>query len=170
MNVAQDSIEHPEEFICPITQEIMIDPVVSRYGQSYERAAIVEWLAAGSHGCPLSRRPLTLQGIVTNHKLRTQIRDWQIRNEMDLVLIMKPKLENAFCVYLNLPEEETEHGSSEEEDEVENTIALTVRRVEAETQDQSQSTRRHRRLMRIGQSRNRRLSPDRRIRGSSVPP
>ena len=34
----------PNEFLCPITQEIMIDPVCASDGYTYERRAIEEWL------------------------------------------------------------------------------------------------------------------------------
>ena len=77
-----ETIEIPENFICPITQELMTDPVVTRYGQSYERSAIIEWIAKGKD-CPLTRQPLSLSGIITNHSLRSQIRQWQVKNELD---------------------------------------------------------------------------------------
>ena len=32
------------EFLCPITQELPIDPVIAEDGRVYERSAIVEWL------------------------------------------------------------------------------------------------------------------------------
>lgn len=34
----------PIEFICPITGEMMDDPVITRTGQTYERKAIEDWL------------------------------------------------------------------------------------------------------------------------------
>jgi U-box domain len=35
----------PKSFICPITQEIMLDPViVTSSGKTYERNAIEQWL------------------------------------------------------------------------------------------------------------------------------
>ena len=69
----------PSHFICPLTLQIMRDPVLSRYGQNYERCAILEWLTSSNgHGsCPLTRRPLELRGLVSNHNLRCQIRQWQ---------------------------------------------------------------------------------------------
>ena len=36
----------PDELICPITREIMTDPVITAAGQTYERAAIERWLVA----------------------------------------------------------------------------------------------------------------------------
>lgn len=34
----------PDEFLCPITRELMKDPVINEHGQSYERKAVEEWL------------------------------------------------------------------------------------------------------------------------------
>ena len=34
----------PDEYLCPITTEIMTDPVTTLDGFTYERAAIAEWL------------------------------------------------------------------------------------------------------------------------------
>ena len=34
----------PDDYICPITPEIMTDPVSTSDGLTYERAAITEWL------------------------------------------------------------------------------------------------------------------------------
>ena len=36
--------EMAEEFVCPITQELPVDPVTAEDGRVYERSAIEEWL------------------------------------------------------------------------------------------------------------------------------
>merc|ERR1712137_809450 len=41
LTASQDGASLPEEFVCPITGELMEDPVVASDGQSYERSAIV---------------------------------------------------------------------------------------------------------------------------------
>lgn len=66
----------PQEFLCPLTMDVMKDPVVTKYGQSYEREAILEWLV-GSKTDPMTRQPLRLRDIITNHNLKLQIRNWQ---------------------------------------------------------------------------------------------
>ena len=38
----------PKELCCPITQELLVDPVVAEDGHSYERRAIEQWFSAGS--------------------------------------------------------------------------------------------------------------------------
>jgi len=34
----------PEEYICPVTQDIMVDPVIAQDGHTYERKNITEWV------------------------------------------------------------------------------------------------------------------------------
>jgi hypothetical protein len=41
----------PSFFKCPISLELMKDPVVLCIGQSYERSNIEPWLEAGNHTC-----------------------------------------------------------------------------------------------------------------------
>lgn len=73
-------VEPPAEFVCSLTMDLMEDPVVSRYGQSYERMAICEWLALGHDTCPMTRQPLRLSGLITNYALRTRIERWKRDN------------------------------------------------------------------------------------------
>ena len=70
----------PSNFICPLTLEIMKDPLISRHGQSYERRAIMEWIHQGNATCPMTRQPLRLSGLITNHALKKQIEQWKKEN------------------------------------------------------------------------------------------
>ncbi|KAA6371328.1 MAG: hypothetical protein EZS28_033145, partial [Streblomastix strix] len=47
-----------EGFICPITQEIMVDPVIAEDGISYEREAIVDWLKVNKTS-PITRQRMS---------------------------------------------------------------------------------------------------------------
>jgi U-box domain len=82
-----DALRVPDEFICPLTLTVMRDPVVSKFGHSYERDAILSWLVEHRQTCPLTRKPLSLGGIITNHQLRGQIRKWQLEHEMDVTVL-----------------------------------------------------------------------------------
>ena len=44
----------PDAYICPITSEMMSDPVSTSDGFTYEREAILEWLRSGNTTSPLS--------------------------------------------------------------------------------------------------------------------
>jgi hypothetical protein len=65
----------PPSFLCPITREIMLDPVSCTDGHSYERGGIERWL--GSHNTsPVTNATLTDTSITPNHALRNSIDDW----------------------------------------------------------------------------------------------
>jgi len=66
----------PYAFICPITQELMTDPVLLlESGQTYERSAIQEWLATHNHD-PLTLSPITSKTIVPILSLKQAIEEW----------------------------------------------------------------------------------------------
>ena len=61
----------PEEIVCPITCEIMLDPVVAADGHSYERRAIEEWLSqTGRTTSPNTGAELEDRTLKPNHSLR----------------------------------------------------------------------------------------------------
>ena len=62
----------PEEFICPITQTIMVDPVLGSDGRTYERIAITEWLRTHTTS-PITREPMTTASLTSNYALRSMI-------------------------------------------------------------------------------------------------
>jgi len=64
----------PAPFFCPITGEVMKDPVVDPEGNSYERAAIEEWLKR-ERTSPLTRSPLTEEQLAPNRALRDAIEE-----------------------------------------------------------------------------------------------
>jgi hypothetical protein len=62
----------PDEFLCPITLELMTDPVLAEDGHTYERSAITDWFAKGNG---LSPKTITPMGrvITPNHSLKAVI-------------------------------------------------------------------------------------------------
>ena len=63
----------PEEFVCPITHQLMTDPVIAVDGHSYERSAIQKWLDLGNATSPMTNERLERPDLVQNHALRSQI-------------------------------------------------------------------------------------------------
>ena len=59
----------PEDLLCPISHELMIDPVLAADGHAYERASIEEWLAR-SHTSPLTGEPLANVQLLPCHAIR----------------------------------------------------------------------------------------------------
>lgn len=60
------------QLTCPITRELMRDPVVASDGYTYERAAIEAWMAA-SMVSPRTGQPLKHCDLVPNLTLRASI-------------------------------------------------------------------------------------------------
>lgn len=60
---------------CPISKEIMIDPVVDPDGNSYERAAILQWLYRSPRS-PITRKPLSRGDLVPNRALQAVIHQY----------------------------------------------------------------------------------------------
>ena len=54
-----DPDDAPPEFVCPITQCIMVDPVLTSDGGTYDRAAIVEWFGSFHSKDQVPTSPLT---------------------------------------------------------------------------------------------------------------
>ncbi|KAK8521434.1 hypothetical protein V6N13_077536 [Hibiscus sabdariffa] len=64
---------NPEDFRCPISLELMIDPVTVSTGQTYDRSSIQKWLKAGHTICPKTGEKLTSTELVPNTNLRKLI-------------------------------------------------------------------------------------------------
>lgn len=62
-------------FRCPITGEMMVDPVIDNGGHSYEREAISEWLLR-SETSPITREYLSLDMLTSNRALKEAIASW----------------------------------------------------------------------------------------------
>ena len=46
------------QLLCPITQELMRDPVMTKYGHLFERVALEAWLAKSGGKCPLTQNQI----------------------------------------------------------------------------------------------------------------
>src|SRR6056297_11381 len=59
----QEAIEIPDEYICPITHQLMYDPVMAADGETYELEAIERYLASNENS--------PLHGDILGHKMLT---------------------------------------------------------------------------------------------------
>lgn len=66
----------PQEFICPITLQVMVHPLTTRTGLSFERSAILDWLEC-YETCPLTRQPLRACDLIRNVPLEARIGFWR---------------------------------------------------------------------------------------------
>lgn len=65
--------EIPIEFLCPITHEIMLEPVICSDGFTYEKRAITEWFLAGKFTSPMTNAILVDTEYQINNDLRNEI-------------------------------------------------------------------------------------------------
>ena len=69
--------EIPDEYLCPITQEIMVDPVIAMDGHTYERRAIEEWLETNNTS-PMTNSPLPNKMLLPNLAVRSMISERRV--------------------------------------------------------------------------------------------
>lgn len=62
----------PKSFYCPLTMEVMIDPVIDYEGHSYERISIESWLKSHNTS-PVTRNPLKPHHLAPNLALKAII-------------------------------------------------------------------------------------------------
>ncbi|XP_027343353.1 E3 ubiquitin-protein ligase PUB23-like [Abrus precatorius] len=77
-------IEIPEFFVCPISLQIIKDPVTTVTGITYDRESIEHWLLTSKEcSCPVTKQPLprSLEFLTPNHTLRRLIQAWCSANE-----------------------------------------------------------------------------------------
>ena len=64
----------PPEFLCPITMEVMTDPVFAADGHVYDRASIESFLETHDTS-PLTNEPLATKSLTPNDALRSRLRE-----------------------------------------------------------------------------------------------
>ncbi|CAN6971660.1 unnamed protein product [Brassica rapa subsp. trilocularis] len=94
----------PHEFLCPITLEIMQDPVIIATGQTYEKEGIQKWFDAGHKTCPKTGQTLDHLSLAPNYALKNIILQWCDKNNFKI-----PEKETSL---------HTENDSEEQKDEV----------------------------------------------------
>ncbi|XP_014837401.1 PREDICTED: WD repeat, SAM and U-box domain-containing protein 1 [Poecilia mexicana] len=71
------SLGVPDEFLCPITRELMREPVIAADGYSYEREAIENWIHTKNRSSPMTNLPLLTTLLTPNHTLKMAISRWK---------------------------------------------------------------------------------------------
>ncbi|XP_064966274.1 protein spotted leaf 11-like [Musa acuminata AAA Group] len=88
----------PDDFRCPISLELMRDPVIVSTGQTYERVFIEKWLKAGHVTCPKTQQKLSSTSLTPNHVIRGLIIQWCEENDMELLKYPAHHgPDNSFC-------------------------------------------------------------------------
>lgn len=73
----------PNHFICPISHNIMEDPVIIQDGFTYDREYIIQWFETNTTS-PLTREIIDPQIIIPNINLKHSITEWKSLNDSSL--------------------------------------------------------------------------------------
>lgn len=88
-----------ETFFCPLTKEIMEDPVTIETGLTYEKEAILEWFEKFENSeevvCPTTGQKLSSRHLSANLALKTTIEEWKGRNDAARIKVARAALSLA---------------------------------------------------------------------------
>ncbi|KAK6259950.1 Armadillo - like 7 [Theobroma cacao] len=74
----------PPHFLCPLSLELMLDPVIVASGQTYDRASIQKWLDNGLTICPKTHQTLTHTNLIPNYMVKAMVASWCEENNLQL--------------------------------------------------------------------------------------
>ncbi|KAG8070935.1 hypothetical protein GUJ93_ZPchr0006g43175 [Zizania palustris] len=108
--------EVPPYFLCPISLEIMRDPVTLSTGITYDRRSIEQWLFAdgGKGTCPVTRQQLAPaeREATPNHTLRRLIQAWCAVHALERFPTPRPPVDT--CTVAALVDEGRQGGRQQE--------------------------------------------------------
>ncbi|GAV74123.1 U-box domain-containing protein [Cephalotus follicularis] len=97
-------IDVPPFFLCPISLEIMKDPVTVSTGITYDRESIEKWLFSGKNiTCPVTKQVISDCDLTPNHTLRRLIQSWctlNASNGVERIPTPKPPINKSQIVKL----------------------------------------------------------------------
>ncbi|KAK8941001.1 U-box domain-containing protein 17 [Platanthera zijinensis] len=85
----------PDEFRCPITLDLMKEPVIVATGHTYDRSSISRWLNSGHQNCPKSGQKLIHMALIPNYSLKSLIEQWCKDNNVPSTLWQRPAAAEA---------------------------------------------------------------------------
>ncbi|XP_059625485.1 E3 ubiquitin-protein ligase PUB23-like [Cornus florida] len=99
-----DYIDVPSYFLCPISMQLMGDPVTVSTGITYDRENIERWLYAFKNNtCPVTKQVVFDADLTPNHTLRRLIQAWCTLNAshgIERIPTPKPPVDKAHIVKL----------------------------------------------------------------------
>ncbi|KAG8078694.1 hypothetical protein GUJ93_ZPchr0007g4074 [Zizania palustris] len=101
----------PSDFCCPLSLELMSDPVIVASGQTYEHVFIRKWFDLGYNICPKTRQILGHTKLIPNFTVKQLIENWCEVHDIILPDPMK-LLSLCFPVSLNLTDGSTNANKS----------------------------------------------------------
>lgn len=91
-----------EAFVCPLTKQVMVDPVSLETGQTYEKIAIERWFKQCVDDkrpitCPMTGKVLETTTLKPSIALRNTIEEWTARNETARIHNARFLISNGNC-------------------------------------------------------------------------
>ncbi|KAF7135912.1 hypothetical protein RHSIM_Rhsim08G0096400 [Rhododendron simsii] len=81
---SSNPIPTPADFCCPLSLELMRDPVIVASGQTYERGFIKKWIDLGLTVCPKTRQTMAHTNLIPNYTVKALIANWCETNNVKL--------------------------------------------------------------------------------------
>lgn len=85
-----NGVPTPSYFRCPLSLELMLDPVIVASGQTFERSFIQKWLDNGLITCPKTRQTLAHTNLIPNFTVKALIANWCEDNNIRLHDYVQP--------------------------------------------------------------------------------
>ena len=79
MDIDWDVYSPPNSFVCPVSGELMADPVTCVDGHSYEKECILRWFRESRVTSPVTGIALDSATVFPNHALRNAIEEWKLQ-------------------------------------------------------------------------------------------
>lgn len=77
---SETELSVPTLFWCPISLDLMKDPVTLSSGITYDRENIERWIESGNQTCPVTNQVLGSFEQIPNHTIRRMIQDWCVEH------------------------------------------------------------------------------------------
>ncbi|KAI3794117.1 hypothetical protein L1987_36744 [Smallanthus sonchifolius] len=116
---SSNTVPIPPDFCCPLSLELMTDPVIVASGQTYERRYIRNWIDLGLTVCPKTMQTLVHTNLIPNYTVKALIASWCESNNINLPTPVKSMIHQEEASLVNhvhsssedsMPELENEHG------------------------------------------------------------
>lgn len=105
----------PEELRCPISLQLMYDPVIIASGQTYERICIEKWFSDGHNTCPKTQQQLSHLCLTPNYCVKGLVASWCEQNG---VIVPDGPPESLDLNYWRLALSETDSVNSKSMDSI----------------------------------------------------
>jgi predicted RNase H-like nuclease (RuvC/YqgF family) len=104
-------IKFPNEFFCPFTQDIMVNPVTTSGGHTYEWSEIAQWFKEGNNKDPKTGLKLNNNILYPNHALRSAIRNFVPTCELIITELHKNEVPNKTQGSIRMRSAPAEYGT-----------------------------------------------------------